>query len=87
MDEDQQEQLNDIQEGVNTSHKELGVIDERTRNIERQLEKIQSNVDENSNDVDELQDKVKRNTTVLTGATGGMSMVLLWFSDKVTRIF
>jgi DNA anti-recombination protein RmuC len=86
MDNDQQEQLNEIQQGVQSSHKDIGVIDERTRNIERQLEEIQSNVDENSNDVDELQDKVKRNTTILGGATGGMSMVLIWISDKLTRI-
>lgn len=85
MNEDQKEQLNDIQEGVHSSHKDIGVIDERTRNIERQLEEIQDNVDDNSEDIDEIQGKVKRNTTVITGATGGMSMVLIWVSDKLTR--
>lgn len=86
MEKDQKEQLNEIQEGVNSSHKDIGVIDERTRNIERQLDEIQGNVDDNSEDIDDLQGKVKRNTTIITGATGGISMVLVWVSDKLTRI-
>lgn len=86
MDDNENDQLEDIHEEVKGSHAQLGAINERTRNIERQLDNISENVGDNEQDINKLEGKVKRNTTVVTGFTGGLSMVLLWVSDKVTRI-
>jgi predicted nucleic acid-binding Zn-ribbon protein len=86
MDKSETEQLDDIHEEVRGSHAQLGAINERTRNIESQIDSLADEVEDNQEDVNELQDKVKRNTTIIGGATGGLSMVLLWISDKVTRI-
>jgi len=87
MDEAENEQLSEIHEEVQGSHAQLGAINERTRNIERKLENVETEIDSNTEDINELQDSVKRNTTILTGFTGGVSMVLLWLSDKITRLF
>lgn len=87
MDKSETEQLGDIHDEVQGSHAQLGVINERTRNIESQIDALADEVEDNQDDVNELQDKVKRNTTIIGGATGGVSMVLLWISDKLTRLF
>ena len=86
MNDNEQEQLEDIHSEVEGSHAQLGVINERTRNIENKMEKISENVSDNEADINDLEDDVKRNTTIVTGVTGGISMVLLWFSDKITRL-
>ena len=86
MNDNEQEQLEDIHAEVEGSHAQLGVINERTRNIENKMEKISENVSDNEADINDLEDDVKRNTTIVTGVTGGISMVLLWFSDKITRL-
>lgn len=86
MQDSEQEKLDDIHSEVQGSHAQLGAINERTRNIERQLEKVSDNVSENEQDIDDLESKVKRNTTIVTGVTGGISVVLLWVSDKITRL-
>jgi len=87
MDKKETNQLNDIHDEVKGSHAQLGAINERTRNIERQIDKVSDNVSDNETDINDLEGKVKRNTTVVTGATGGISMILLWVSDKLTRLF
>jgi predicted nucleic acid-binding Zn-ribbon protein len=86
MQEEETEQLDDIHEEVKGSHAQLGAINERTRNMESKLDDMAGNIDDNEADINELQDSVKRNTTIVTGVTGGISMVLLWISDKVTRV-
>jgi predicted nucleic acid-binding Zn-ribbon protein len=86
MDKEETNQLDDIHDEVKGSHAQLGAINERTRNIEDQLDKIADDVSENESDINDLEDATKRNTTILTGVTGGSSMILLWLSDKVTRI-
>jgi predicted nucleic acid-binding Zn-ribbon protein len=86
MQEEETEQLDDIHEEVKGSHAQLGAINERTRNMESKLDDMAANIDDNEADINELQDSVKRNTTIVTGVTGGISMVLLWISDKVTRV-
>jgi len=85
MDESETTQLEEIHSEVQGSHAQLGAINERTRNIERHLESLSKEVSDNEEDINDLEGKVKRNTTIVTGATGGVSMILLWVSDKVTR--
>lgn len=86
MKEEETDQLDEIHEEVKGSHAQLGAINERTRNIENQLERISENVSDNEEDINDLEADVKRNTTIVTGAAGGMSMILLWLSDKISRI-
>ena len=86
MDEQEHDQLSDIHTEIQGSNAQLGRIDERTRNIENHIENLSDSVDKNSKDIDEVQAKVKRNTTILSGVTAGSMAVLLWISDKVTRL-
>lgn len=86
MDDSETEQLEDIHKEVKGSHAQLGAINERTRSIQRELENISERVEGNEEDVDELQSEVKRNTTIVTGVTGGLGMILMWLADKVTRL-
>lgn len=86
MEDSETEQLEDIHDEVAGSQAQLGKINERTRNIEGKLDDVSTRIDDNEEDIDELQDSVKRNTTIVTSIGGGVSVVLLWFADKVTRI-
>lgn len=86
MDKEETDQLDEIHDEVKGSHAQLGAINERTRNMEQQLDTLSEDISENEDDINDLEDATKRNTTILTGFTGGVSMVLLWFSDKLTRV-
>jgi archaellum component FlaC len=85
MDDSENEQLQNIHDEVKGSHAQLGAINERTRNIENHLESLSGDIDDNEEDINELEDKVKRNTTIVTAVSGGIGMVALWLSDKITR--
>lgn len=85
MDEQEHEQLDNIYSEVRGSHTQLGAIDERTQNIQDSIEDISEEVDKNRQEIDELQSKVKRNTTIINAVTVGLSGILLWISDKLTR--
>lgn len=85
MNDEENSQLEEIHKEVQGSHAQLGAINERTRNIERQVDKLSDNISDNEDDINDLEDSVKRNTTIVTGFTGGVSMILLWLSDKVSR--
>lgn len=61
-------------------------IDERTEAIDAKLDVIDGRVSSNEDDIDDLQGKVQRNTTFLGGVATGITAVLLWMADKVTRI-
>jgi predicted nucleic acid-binding Zn-ribbon protein len=86
MNDSENEQLEEIHSEVKGSHAQLGAINERTKYIERQLETVSENVSDNEQDIDEIEAKVKRNTTIVTGFTGLISMVSLWVADKLTRL-
>jgi len=86
MDNEEQEQLDDIHNEVKGSHAQLGAINERTRNIESSVEDISSEVDKNRQDINDLEDKVTRNTTIVGGVSGGIGMIALWLADKVSRL-
>lgn len=64
----------------------LARLDERTKRIDSKLDRAMKETQSNREDVDELQDKVRRNTTILTGVASGVTAVVLWLSDKVTRL-
>lgn len=61
-------------------------LDERQKSMEEKLDRALARSESNAEDIDELQGKVKRNTTIVTGITGGLGAVTLWVADKITRI-
>lgn len=85
MDDQENKQLNEIHKEVQGSHTQLGAIDERTRNIQNHLENISDSVEKNEQDINEMQAKVKRNTTVINAVTVGLSGVVLWAADKLSK--
>lgn len=86
MDDREHDQLDEIYDEVAGSKGQLGVIAERTRNIERHVDGISDDVDDNEEKINELQDQVKRNSTIINAVTVGMSGIVLWIADKLTRI-
>lgn len=86
MDESEHEQLDDIHTEVKGSNAQLGRIAERTRNIERYVENVSEDVNQNQQDINALQSKVKRNTTIINAVTVGLGSVIIWVSDKLTRL-
>jgi peptidoglycan hydrolase CwlO-like protein len=86
MDQHEEEQLDEIHTEVKGSHAQLGAIAERTRSIQDSLQDIDDKVDKNRRDINDLQSNVKRNTTIINAVTVGLSGVVLWISDKLTRI-
>lgn len=86
MDDNEHDQLQDIHTEVRGSNAKLGAIDERTRNIERHVQSLSNEIEGNSEDINELEGKVKRNTTILGGFSAGLTGILLWGADKISRI-
>jgi len=62
-------------------------VDERTERIDSRLDEVAESVEGNTNDIDDLQSKVNRNTTILNGITVGGVAVTTWIADKLTRLF
>jgi chromosome segregation ATPase len=85
MDNQEQEQLSDIHDEVKGSHAQLGRIDERTRNMERNLNGLSDEIQANREDIDNLQSEVKRNTTVINAVSLGLSGLVIWAADKAGR--
>jgi archaellum component FlaC len=85
MDDSEHDQLSEIHDEVQGSNAALGAIDERTRNIENQLDNISDDVSKNEKDINDIQSKVKRNTTIINAVTVGLGSVLIWVADKLTR--
>lgn len=60
-------------------------LDERTERVDEAIERIDERIDENANDIDDLQLKVRRNSTALGGIGTGLTAVLVWVADKLAR--
>ena len=60
-------------------------VDERVEHIDSRLDKAVSTVDENAEEIDEVQQQVQRNTTIINAATVGLSSLLVWTADKLSR--
>lgn len=73
-------------ESLDEENKEiLYRVDERTETIDNRINNVVDAVEDNQDDIDELQGQVKRNTTIITTITGGLSLISLWVADKVSR--
>jgi predicted nucleic acid-binding Zn-ribbon protein len=86
MDDSEHDQLDEIHNEVQGSNAQLGAIAERTRSIQKSLEDINEDVAQNQSDINDLQNKVRRNTVIINGVTVGLGSVLLWISDKLSRL-
>lgn len=58
---------------------------ERTRQNGEEIEDALEGVDDNADEIQEVKGKVRRNTTVLSGITGGVGMIVMWAADKISR--
>ena len=86
MEDSEHEQLDEIHDEIQGSKAKLGAIAERTRSIQDSLEEINKDIAKNQQDINGLQSKVKRNTTIINAVTVGLGSVLLWISDKLSRL-
>jgi uncharacterized protein YoxC len=86
MDDSEHEQLDEIHTEIQGSNAQLGAIAERTRQIQGSIEDINDDVQKNQNDINDLQSKVRRNTVIINGVTVGLGSVIIWISDKLSRI-
>lgn len=62
-------------------------VNERTKHIDSRVDKIADSVEGNQGDINDLEDDVQRNTTVINGITVGGIAVITWISDKISRFF
>jgi len=62
-------------------------VDERTQRIDERLDEVAKGVEDNTHDIDSLQDRVKRNSTMLNGISVGGAAILTWVVDKFARFF
>lgn len=61
-------------------------IDEQTKHTSDKLDDLGKRIEKNEENIDTLQGKVQRNTTVLGAMGSGVTAALIWFADKVTRL-
>lgn len=86
MDDSETEQLDEIHTEIQGSNAQLGAIAERTRSIQDSIEEVNDDVQANRQDIDNLQNSVKRNTVIINGVTVGLGGFVVWISDKLTRL-
>lgn len=79
MNQDERQKLDEIHADVRQTRTRVEIIDERTENLDER-------VSDNTEEIDTLQSQVDRNTTILGGFGTGAAAVLLWVSDKLTRL-
>jgi uncharacterized protein YoxC len=83
---DDSEVLKQIQSEVEGSTSQLDVIVERSEHIDRKVTKLDEKVNGNAKDIDDLQSRVKRNTTIINIATAGIGAVGVWVMDKLSKL-
>ena len=61
-------------------------LDERTEHIEESVDRAVSKTEDNADDIEQVRKKVKRNTTVLGGITGGISLIVTIVGEKIAKL-
>jgi len=61
-------------------------LDERTERIDGRIERINSRVTKQDEALEDLDDRVTRNTTILTGITFGVSTLIMALAGKITAL-
>lgn len=86
MNGDEREKLNQIHNDVRETQTRTKVIDERTENLSSRMDDMREDIQSNTDDIDVLEDDVARNKTVLGGIGAGATALLLWASEKISRL-
>lgn len=63
----------------------LGQMDERTKRIDRKVDRLVDTADTNQKQIQKNSQKIKRNTTVLGGYSAAVAALMVWGADKITR--
>jgi len=87
MDEAENEKLNEIYNAVQETQTQIRVIHERTGNMDARLQNVKEEAEKNSNDIDNLESSVNRNTTVVAGITSTVTASLVWIGNKLLKLF
>jgi methyl-accepting chemotaxis protein len=61
-------------------------VDERVKRIDNRMDEVIDATENNSDDIDALETKVKRNTTAINGMTAGGVAVIAWIMDKLAGL-
>jgi hypothetical protein len=68
-------------------------IDERTENIDQRVDTVvdrtkknRSRIQATSNDLEEVDNRSRKNRTILTAMTGGIGLLSTWFVDKIGKL-
>jgi chromosome segregation ATPase len=90
MDQHEKKRLDRIQQSVDETHTEvqrtnteLQVVKERVESIDSRIDNNQEILQSHDEDIDDLQDSVRRNTTIIGGVTTAISAALIWGADKI----
>ena len=62
-------------------------VDERTKRIDDEIAGVNKEIEANSAELDAMQQRVKRNTTILNGLTLGVGSLLTMIVTKVGDLF
>lgn len=87
MDQENSDKLDSIHDTVRETQTEIRVIDERTKSMESRMDQLRKDVGGNEVEINDLQDTVKRNTTLLGGFVTGITAITLWAADKLKILF
>jgi len=62
-------------------------VDERTKRIDDEIAGVNKDIETNSAEIDAIEQRVKRNTTILNGLTLGVGSLLTMIVTKVGDLF
>jgi len=62
-------------------------VDERTKRIDDEIAGVNKDIETNSAEIDAIEQRVKRNTTILNGLTLGVGSLLTMIVTKVGDFF
>lgn len=63
----------------------LGEMDERTKRIDRKVDRLVDQTNNNQEKIQRNSRRIKRNTTALGGYSAGVAALLMWSADKIAR--
>lgn len=83
MDEETRDKLEEIHTDVRFARTRVEVVDERTEQMNQRMDDQNRQIQANQGDIDSLQERTKRNTTILNGMTVGLGAAITWAFDKL----
>lgn len=87
MNGDESQKLDQIASDVSETKATMRVIDERTKHLSDEIDRLERGQRSNEADINNLEAKVKRNSTLFGGLATAGTAVLIWVSDKILKVF